>query len=432
MSYNLIDGIIDLPIDNIESAFPTTANNEIDYLNLSIASNYLTGRITKETKNLIKKTSEQLKKTTTYKEGIKFLDELQCDVSRTKEMFQNENQQPQQNADAERNKLSKVGYNSKAVDVFDGNEENMRQPEIPLEVAPLSAASAFIADVVQTETRKIIKITGDQIKNNSKYQESVKYFDEFCNDFEQNIELRKLKSDVFEKAHFLLSHRGKQYRSKNMPNQFSECVIGLLKLKQNPDFYDSNVTTQEVLLLQELIRFSLEESIFFKAFDGSIHKRGILPLIGNESLDKSNPRLSLFGASASCRLPEHSSNTKLLPNLSSKIPIIATEDGKNQEGSLLQSAGGSNQIVFQLHAEANKNKTYNQTFLKFCSYFSNHLFEVEDLFSDLKFDYWTWHGLILLFIEGNQRSIIADESSRESLNSVTIFISSKVNTLVDV
>ena len=79
MSHKVLDESIDLPV--ITDVNFTTVGNEIDYLNLSVASNYLSSKIKTETRNLIKKTSDQMKNTLTFKEGMKFLDELRTDTS---------------------------------------------------------------------------------------------------------------------------------------------------------------------------------------------------------------------------------------------------------------------------------------------------------------------------------------------------------------
>ena len=252
----------------------------------------------------------QLKNTAPYKEGIKFLDELQCDISHTKEKsvaIQTNNEKLQQNDDIKNVALPYLADSCKEWDVVDGENEYMGQKETifnetEVEIAPLSTATAILADVVVNETRKIIKITGDQIKKSAKYKESIKLFDELNDDYEQQIGLRNTKLKVLTKAHIILSYAEKDYRSKNLPELFIEFISGLLSIRENFMFFESNVSLEELAIFRRTITFSFEESIFSNCFIGNHYKKASLsPVIsGNSLLEIKEPIIYNLSAATSC------------------------------------------------------------------------------------------------------------------------------------
>ena len=222
MYHKVLDESIELLV--ITDANFATVSNEIDYLNLSVASNYLSSKIKTETRNLIKKTSDQMKNTLTFKEGMKFLDELRTDTSPVEKIIEgtktNDNKQLGDSTFMDRIYSTSYADVHNSLDMVDGEMVATQTFLSPQETETLSTATTFIADMVTNEARKIVNFTGDQIKRTSKFQESMKYFDELCEECEEINQLKELKFDLLKVAHKILSHP----EEEEMTLDFSELL----------------------------------------------------------------------------------------------------------------------------------------------------------------------------------------------------------------
>ena len=181
-------------------------SNEIDFTTLSMATDFLSEKITKETKTLFKKTSDQVKSSTTYKEGIRLIDELQNDILRRKEKVHKAAMtnidEENKCAESASDKSSRLTDTDESIDMVDGEEKNIGICNYQQQVGEHLTATTLV-NVVATETQKIVKLTTDQLKKTSKYQESVRFLDDLRTDFGRSLELKEIKAKSLMKAELI-------------------------------------------------------------------------------------------------------------------------------------------------------------------------------------------------------------------------------------
>ena len=127
-------------------------------------------------------------------------------------------------------------------------------------------ATTFITDIVTNEAKKIVSFTGDQIKKTSKFQESMKLFNDLCEEGENNEELKDLKLETLNVARRMLDQQKaseKEFDSSELLNLFN---YELLHLKQHTSFCERNLSSSEVSVLSEAVGIALRKQIFVKAF----------------------------------------------------------------------------------------------------------------------------------------------------------------------
>ena len=414
-SYDILEENPTQLFNNLNSTFPI-GDGEIDPFEFSLASHYLSEKITKETKRLFKITSTQLKKTTTYQEGVKFLDELQGDFTRTKDSVvetQSEIKQLQQVDDEENVQFSHSSTSTIVPDKeHDGTKENVINRSPPLDALHLSEATAFIADTVVNETRKMIKITGEQIKKTSKYQDSVNFFDDLCDDYERNSELRDVKVKILNNSYNILSCRYKDFRKRDAPELFDQFICGLINLKRDTMFYETYVSAQEMASFRDTIKFSFEESIHSKSFYGKHNEqqRSALNFYYESHICK--PEIPLVKDAISCSF-EQSTHSNGKDNQEQRLAINCHSNARLPELSVL-----SKHLLFLMSNGINTTD-YNMKFLSFIK-LCNDLFSVEDIFPYIEFDYFVWQKMIILFVKANESRSILFESFEESSNQVNV------------
>ena len=402
-THDILDGIIDLPIENIGSNF-ATVSNEIDYLNLSVASQYISSKIKTETKNLIKKTSAQVRNTAPFKEGMKFLDEFRIDISpydEKEEMAQTSNdKQSEETAYVDSIYPSNYADFHNNSDMVDGEMGPMQTFLSPQDSETLSAATAFITDIVTNEARKIVSFTGDQIKKTSKFQESMKLFNDLCEEGENNEELKDLKLETLKVARRMLDQQkasDQEFDSSELLNLFN---YELLNLKQHTSFCERNLSSSEVSVLSEAVGIVLRKEIFVKAFKINHTNNKKLLQENNEERQLSNSYLSVVQ-----KIHLHSKDLCFAGN-----PFVEKiEDNnlcqKHQFNEKEVQETHSNEPICHIHEilrQEQEKRMYDEKlslFIKFC----NDLFAPELLFSQLKLDYSVWKELISVFIKCNEK-----------------------------
>ena len=402
-THDILDGIIDLPIENIGSNF-ATVSNEMDYLNLSVASQYISSKIKTETKNLIKKTSAQVRNTAPFKEGMRFLDELRIDASsydENEEMAQTSNdKQSEETAYVDSIYPSNYADFHNNSDMVDGEMGPMQTFLSPQDSETLSAATAFITDIVTNEARKIVSFTGDQIKKTSKFQESMKLFNDLCEEGKNNEELKELKLETLKVARRMLDQQkasDQEFDSSELLNLFN---YELLNLKQHTSFCERNLSSSEVSVLSEAVGIVLRKEIFVKAFKINHTNNKKLLQENNEERQLSNSYLSVVQ-----KIHLHSKDLCFAGN-----PFVEKiEDNnlcqKHQFNEKEVQETHSNEPICHIHEilrQEQEKRMYDEKlslFIKFC----NDLFAPELLFSQLKLDYSVWKELISVFIKCNEK-----------------------------
>ena len=404
ISHKVFDGSMDLPI--ITDANFATVGNEIDYLNLSVASNYLSSKIKAETKNLIKKTSDQVKNTLTFKEGMKFLDELRTDTLPIEKASDgtktNDNKQLRDSAFMDSIYSTNYADVHNSLDMVDGEMVATQTFLSPQETETLSAATTFITDMVTNEARKIVSFTGDQIKKTSKFQESMKYFDELCEECEEINQLKELKYDLLKVAQRILSHP----EEKEMTLSFSELLnqfnSGLLYLKQQVSFCEGHLSTSEISVFSDVVSLSITKRFYIQIFEntGNAKKQFFLDENVITSFDKSFLKIiennqPSYEEIASSVIPVNQINENMGNKLNHQV---------NAEKFQIPSSDTSYCHILEIFRKTTERPTYDEKFMlliKFC----NDLFIPEALFSQLSFDYLVWRELVQLFMKNNERQI---------------------------
>ena len=402
-THDILDGIIDLPFENIGSNF-ATVSSETDYLNLSVASQYISSKIKTETKNLIKKTSAQVRNTAPFKEGMKFLDEFRIDISpydEKEEMAQTSNdKQSEETAYVDSIYPSNYADFHNNSDMVDGEMGPMQTFLSPQDSETLSAATAFITDIVTNEARKIVSFTGDQIKKTSKFQESMKLFNDLCEEGKNNEELKELKLETLKVARRMLDQQkasDQEFDSSELLNLFN---YELLNLKQHTSFCERNLSSSEVSVLSEAVGIVLRKEIFVKAFKINHTNNKKLLQENNEERQLSNSYLSVVQ-----KIHLHSKDLCFAGN-----PFVEKiEDNnlcqKHQFNEKEVQETHSNEPICHIHEilrQEQEKRMYDEKlslFIKFC----NDLFAPELLFSQLKLDYSVWKELISVFIKCNEK-----------------------------
>ena len=422
-THDILDGIIDLPIENIGSNF-ATVSNETDYLNLSVASQYISSKIKTETKNLIKKTSAQVRNTAPFKEGMKFFDELRIDEK--EEMAQTSNDKQSEETDyVDSIYPSNYADFHDNSDMVDGEMGPMQTFLSPQDSEVLSAATTFITDIVTNEARKIVSFTGDQIKKTSKFQESMKLFNDLCEEGENNKELKDLKLETLKFARRMLDQQkasDQEFDSSELLNLFN---YELLRLKQHTSFCERNLSSSEASVLSEAIDIALRKEIFVKAFQINHTNIKTFLLENNEERQLSKSYLLVVQ-----KIHLHSKDLCFTSN-----PFVEKIEDNNLcqthqfDKEKVQQTQSSKPIchIHEILRQQQEKRIYDEKlslFIKFC----NDLFVPELLFSQLKLDYSVWKELIRLFIKCNEKQTfltslgLEDElNSSDQVNSNLIF-----------
>ena len=421
-----MDGIIDLPVENIGSNF-VAVNSDIDYLNLSIASHYLSSKIKNQTKNLIKKTSSQMKNTAPFKEGMKLLDEIRTDISLTVENVENfqtsGNKQSEEIAFVEKIDSLNFADSHSTLDMVDGDIGAMQTFLSPLATDSLSTATTFITDIVTNEAKKIVNYTGDQIRKTSRFQESMKYFDDLCDEIEENRELRELKLDILKDAQMILNHSGTEDMAFDFSELFKHFICGLLDLKQHVSFFERNMSSSEISTFSDVVSLGLTKCYYVKSFRKPYNEEQPFFLNCNEGMCFSKQVLSLVknthSASGEISLKVATSDGKRGDIISSSETIYKSRKELQKHSSVTPTCH-----IHEILKIESERTTYDETlvsFIRFCS----DLFVPEVLFSQLTLDYSIWRDLIKLFIGINERQIFMGsfEFGDESMSGNQVFIS---------
>ena len=427
-THDILDGIIDLPIENIGSNF-ATVSNEIDYLNLSVTSQYISSKIKTETKNLFKKTSAQVRNTAPFKEGMKFLDELRIDVStydEKEEMVQTSNdKQSDETAYVDSIYPSNYADFHNNLDMVDGEMGPMQTFLSPQDSETLSAATTFITDIVTNEARKIVSFTGDQIKKTSKFQESMKLFNDLCEEGENNEELKDLKLETLKVARRMLDQQKASDQESDSTELLNLFNYELLHLKQHTSFCERNLSSSEVKVLSDAVGIAIKKEIFVKAFQINHTNNKKFLLENNEERQLCNSYLLIVQ-----KIHQHSKDLCFAGNpFVEKIEdnnLCQTHQSKEEEVQQTQS----NKPICHIHEifrQEQEKRIYDEKlslFIKFC----NDLFVPESLFSQLKLDYSVWKQLIRIFIKCNEKQtfltsleLVDELNSSDQVNSNLIF-----------
>ena len=414
--YDTSKEIQDSPMERLGSPF-LDMSNEIDFATLSIATDFLSEKITKETKTLFKKTSDQVKRSTTYKEGIRLIDELQNDILRRKEKVHNAAMtnigEENESAESANDKSSRLTDTDETIDMVDGEEKNIGICNYQQQVSEQLTATTLV-NVVANETQKIVKLTTDQLKKTSKYQDSVRFFDDLRTDFSRILELKEFKAKSLMKAEFILSYKDKDYRPKELPGMFGQFVCLLLDLKSDLDLYESSVTSQEAKTYKETIIFSLRESLHVSRnfLRNQHYEKELFALYDRQRIHLTHPTLEFIITNT---------EPNVLRNSHKEFPFIPEKPANNtyifrnysrQVNPILDRVP-SNHFLFMLHEET-KNAPYSPTFISFIN-LCNEYNHLEDIFSELHLDYKCWRESIRLFMEENKPHFKDDELSKMSL-----------------
>ena len=415
-AYDTSKEIQDSPMESLGSPF-SDISNEIDFATLSMATDFLSEKITKETKTLFKKTSDQVKRSTTYKEGIRLIDELQNDILRRKEKVHNAAMtnidEENKSAESASDKSSRLTDTDESIDMVDGEENNIGICNYQQQVGEHLTATTLV-NVVANETQKIVKLTTDQLKKTSKYQESVRFLDDLRTDLGKMLELKEIKAKSLMKAEFILSYKDKDYRPKELPGIFGQFVCLLVDLKSDLDLYESSVTSQEAKTYQETIIFSLRESLHVSRnfLRNQHYEKELFALHDRHSIHLTHPTLEFIITNTEPHVLRNSHKEfPLIPETPAKYTYVFRNNSR--QGNTKLGRIPSNHFLFLLHEET-KNSPYSATFISFINLCNDHN-HLEDLFSELLLDYTCWRETIRLFMDKNKPHFKDDELSKISL-----------------
>ena len=228
--------------------------------------------------------------------------------------------------------------------------------------------------------------------------------------------LENIKTNTLRNAKIILNFKDKNYREKNLPELFVQFVCGLLSIKQNIVFYESNITSKETRIFHDTIHFSFEDSFYFKAFETKYNENDKFFCNGTELLHNRKPLISITKDPTSCLLVNSCSETNVKEKNVENHSKLSNNIHSGDDVRPLPS----NHILNILRKEKERG-VYNVTLMSFVKLCSD-LFVPHTLFSKLKFDYFIWRELIRLCVKDNQRQMMSVFPLHESSNEV-IFLS---------